>query len=135
MVAGSSMTYQTPHGSIVIRGHKVLVEVSENETVVSLIEGDVTVMGEDVGTSQNLKPGQQAILRKAAPDQPTTVTVHTISPEANSKTDEQVSLACIARRTVYFEAVDREGEVIMPVQIQPTALPTQFTVSPARLNP
>jgi len=92
-------------------------------------------MGADVGTSQNLKPGQQAILRKAAPDQPTTVTVRTISPEANSKTDDQVSLACIARRTVYFETADRDGAEIKPVQVQPTDLPTQFTVSPARLNP
>jgi hypothetical protein len=135
MVAGSSMTYQTPHGSISIRGHKVMVEVAENETVVTLLEGDVTVMGADVGSSQNLKPGQQAILRKAAPDQTTTVTVRSLSPEANSKTDDQVSLACIARRTVYFETADRDGEEIKPVQIQPTDLPTQFTVSPARLNP
>lgn len=135
MVAGSSMNYQTPHGNISIRGHKVMVEVAENETVVTLLEGDVTVIGADVGTSQNLKPGQQAILRKAAPDQPTTVTVHTISPEEKSKIDDQVSLACIARRTVYFETADREGEELKAVQTQPTKLPTQFTVSPARLTP
>jgi hypothetical protein len=135
MVAGSAMTYQTPHGNVSIRGHKIMIEVAENETVVSLLEGDVTVMGADVGTSQNLKPGQQAILRKAAPDQPTTVTVRTLSPETNSKVDEQVSIACIARRTVYFETVDRDGTEIKPVQIQSTLLPTQFTVSPARLNP
>lgn len=135
MVAGSSMNYQTPHGNISIRGHKIMVEVAENETVVSLLEGDVTVMGDDVGTSQNLKPGQQAILRKAAPGQPTTVTVRTISPETSTKADDQVSLACIARRTVYFEAADREGEEIKAVQVQSTDLPTQFTVSPARLNP
>jgi len=132
LVAGSSMSYQTPHGTITIRGHKVMLEVAENETVVSLLEGDVTVLGDDVGTSQNLKPGQQAIMRKAAPGQPTAITVQTITPETNTKIDEQVSLACIARRTVYFETADREGSEIRPVEVKATDLPTQFTVSPAR---
>ena len=134
LVAGSSMTYNTPHGSLNIRGRKVMVEVADNETVVSLIEGDITVMGADAGSSQALKPGQQAILRKAAPDQPTTITVRSLSPEANTKADDQVSLACIARRTVYFETTDREGAEIRPVQVQPANLPTQFTVSPTRIN-
>ncbi len=135
LVAGSSMSYQTPHGTVTIRGHKVMIEVAENETVVSLLEGDVTVLGDDVGTSQNLKPGQQAIMRKAAPGQPSTITVQTITPESNTKADEQASLACIARRTVYFETADRESSEIRPVEVKPSDLPTQFTVSPARLNP
>ena len=135
LVAGSSMTYQTPHGSINIRGHKIMIEVAENETVVSLLEGDITVMGDDVGTSQNLKPGQQAIMRKAAPDQPTVITVRSITPEANTKADDQASLACIARRTVYFETADREGSEIRPVEVKSTDLPTHFTVSPSRLTP
>lgn len=135
LVAGSSMTYNTPHGTLNIRGRKVMIEVADNETVVSLVEGDVTVMGADVGTSQTLKAGQQAILRKAAPDQPSTVTVRSISPEANTQADDQVSLACIARRTVYFETVDRDGTEIQAVQVKSTDLPTQFTVSPSRINP
>jgi len=135
LVAGSSMSYQTPQGTIEIRGHKVMIEVAENETVVSLLEGDVTVLGDDVGTSQNLKPGQQAIMRKAAPNQPTAITVRSINPDSNKKADDQVSLACISRRTVYFETADREGSEIRPVEVKPTDLPTQFTVSPARLNP
>jgi len=135
LVAGSSMSYQTPHGTIEIRSHKVMIEVAENETVVSLLEGDVTVLGNDVGTSQNLKPGQQAIMRKAAPDQPTVITVRSITPEANTKTDDQVALACMARRTVYFETADREGSEIRPVEVKPADLPTQFTVSPSRINP
>ncbi len=135
LVAGSSMSYQTPHGTVTIRGHKIMLEVAENETVVSLLEGDATVLGDDVGTSQNLKPGQQAIMRKVAPGQPSTITVQTITQESNTKADEQVSLACIARRTVYFETADREGSEIRPVEVKATDLPTQFTVSPARLNP
>jgi hypothetical protein len=133
LVAGSSMSYQTPHGTVTIRGHKIMIEVAENETVVSLLEGDVTVLGDDVGTSQNLKPGQQAIMRKVAPGQPSTITIQTITPETNTKTDEQVSLACIARRTVYFETANREGSEIRPVEVKATDLPTQFTISPARL--
>lgn len=130
LVAGSSMTYNTPHGSLNIRGRKVMIEVADNETVVSLIEGDITVMGNDAGTAQTLKPGQQAILRRAAPDQPTVITVRNLTPEANTKADDQVSLACMARRTVYFETAERDE--IQVVQVKPTDLPTQFTVSPSR---
>ncbi|MFT3781652.1 MAG: FecR domain-containing protein [Nibricoccus sp.] len=132
LVAGSSMTYNTPHGTVNIRGHKVMLAVAENETVVTLIEGDVTVLGADGGNSQMLKPGQQAVLRRAGPDQPTVITVSTLSAEANSKTDDQVSAACIARRTVYFEAV--EGAEIQPVQVQSANLPTQFTISRSRFD-
>lgn len=134
LVAGSSMTYQTPHGSINVRGHKILVDVSENETVISLLEGDVTVLSTDGSASQTLKPGQQAVLHQAAAGQAPSIETRAITPEASSKADEQVSIACIARRTVFFEAVDPNSSDIQAVQIQTANLPTDFTVSKARLT-
>jgi hypothetical protein len=129
LVAGSSMTYQTPHGSINVRGRKVMVEVGDDQTTVSLLEGDVTVTSADGTSTQTLKPGQQAILRQAGP----AINVQAIPSEANTKADDQVALACIARRTVFFESVD--GSEIQPVPVQPAELPTQFTISRDKLNP
>jgi hypothetical protein len=43
LVAGSNMTYSTPHGSVNIRGQKIVIDAAPNETVISMIEGDGTV--------------------------------------------------------------------------------------------
>ncbi|ATC62618.1 hypothetical protein CMV30_00765 [Nibricoccus aquaticus] len=138
LVAGSSMTYQTPHATVNIRGRKVMIEVSDTETRVSLIEGDVTVFVPDVGgTSQTLRPGQQAIIRKTATDQTATLAVQPIMDEQQAKLDENVSLACISRRTVFFEVAQRgEGEdaEIRPVEVVPANPDPGFTVSPARIG-
>lgn len=134
LVAGSSMTYQTPQATINVRGRRLLIETTENETRVSLLEGDVTVVGAELSSGESLKPGQQAIARKSA-DGSVVVTVQSI-PEADSaKLDELVSLACISRRTVYFESVEREGgNEIVPVRTTPARAPTEFTVSPSRIS-
>jgi hypothetical protein len=141
LIAGSTMVYTTPHCTVNIRGHKVMIEVDQDETRISLLEGDVTVIGEGSGNGQTLSGGQQAIVRKSVIDQPATVTIQPIDASSNAKADEQVSLACISRRTVYFEVADRPGTAfdeapeIRPVEVVPANLPTQFTVSPARINP
>ena len=137
LVAGSSMTYQTPHGTVNIRGRKVMIEVSDTETKVYLLEGDVTVVGDASGTGQNLKPGQQAVVRKNASDAEALVTVQPIADEQRAKIDENVSLACISRRTVFFDVVGRseDGEAeIQPVEVVAAAPNPGFTVSPARIN-
>jgi hypothetical protein len=146
LVAGSSMTYLTPHATVNIRGRKVMIEVTDTETRVSLIEGDVTVFAPDAGgASQTLRAGQQAIIRKTASDQTAAVTVQPIMDEQQAKLDENVSLACISRRTVFFEVAGRgEGAVgvgggdadaeIRPVEVTPAVHDTGFTVSPARIG-
>jgi hypothetical protein len=144
LVAGSSMTCVTPHATINIRGRKVMVEIVGEETRVSLLEGDVTVIGNPSTSGQTLRPGQQAIIRRASVDQEPFVSVQPIPEESLAKIDENVSLACLSRRTVYFEVVDRgdgttpfdgeEAGEIRPVEITPTAPPTPFTVSPARID-
>jgi hypothetical protein len=137
LVAGSSMTYQTPHAAVNIRGRKVMIEVSDTETRVLLIEGDVTVFVPDVGgTSQVLRPGQQAIVRKTPTDPIGVLAVQPIMDEQQAKLDENVSLACISRRTVFFEVSAREGEdaEIRPVEVVPATPDPGFTVSPARIG-
>lgn len=136
LVAGSSMTYQTPQATVHVRGRRLLIQATEDETRVSLLEGDVTVVGNELSAGESLKPGQQAIARKTA-DGKVVVTIQPIPENESSKLDELVSLACISRRTVYFESVERAGSPgereIVPVRATPANPPTQFTVSPSRL--
>lgn len=138
LVAGSSMTYQTPQATVTVRGRRLLIESNEQETRVSLLEGDVTVVGNQLSGGEVLRPGQQAIARKAA-DGNIVVSVQPIPESENAKLDDLVSLACLSRRTVFFESVERSengttGSEIVPVRTTPANQPTQFTVSPARIN-
>jgi hypothetical protein len=137
LVAGSSMSYQTPHANVNIRGRKIMLQVSDTETRVSLLEGDVTVLTNNAGNSETLRPGQQAVIRKTASDEKSSVTVQPIPDAELAKLDENVSLACISRRTVFFEVAPREegGEAeIRPVQVVPATPDPGFTVSPARID-
>lgn len=181
LVAGSNMNYQTPHGSVNVRGRKVVIEAGPDITKVSMLEGDSTVKGgtADLG-GQIIKAGEQAIIRRGAPGQPAQVQIQAIPASELPKLDDKVAMACMAKKTVYFEVRertvtgDRTGEgaestggtgdgggagseeggggaitafngnsggassvtirEIVPVEIVPTVLPTQFTVSPARIQ-
>ncbi len=138
LIAGSSMVYTTPHATLNIRGRKFLVEVMENETRVSLLEGDITVIGDARGGGESLKPGQQALIYRSSPDAPVKIMTRAIPAEDNARIDENASVACLSRRTVFFDVANRASEAgdseINPVEITPTAPPTQFTVSPTRIN-
>jgi hypothetical protein len=175
LVAGSTMNYNTPHGSVNILGRKVVIEANDNETNISMLEGDSTVRGgpADLG-GQPLHAGERAIIRAGPPGQPNIVRVIPIPPNEIPALDDKVSQACMAKKTVYFEVKERtigsdpaadaagssnsaasdapvtafDGPVanadpsaansnvvreIVPVEVVPTALPVQFTVSPATL--
>ena len=142
LVAGSSMVYNTPHASVNVRGRKVMIEVDDDETRVSLLEGDVTVLADAMSDGEMLRPGQMATVRKGASAN-VEVSITAIPEEALPKLDEHVSLACISRRTVYFEVVDRQAgnafdaedpSEIRPLELIPADLPTRFTISPARIT-
>lgn len=181
LVAGSNMNYQTPEGSVNVRGRKVVIEAAQGVTKVSMLEGDSTVKGgtADLG-GQIIKAGEQAIIRRGAPGQPAQVQIQAIPASELPKLDDKVAMACMAKKTVYFEVRertitnDRSGEgaestggtgtggsagseegggggitafngnsggassvtirEIVPIEIVPTVLPTQFTVSPARIQ-
>ena len=177
LVAGSSMTYQTPHGSVNIRGRKVVIEALSDLTKISMLEGESTVRGgaNDVG-GYTLKAGEQAIIRRSSGGRSSEVQIQKIPPAEATQLDDKVAMACMAKKTVYFEervrkpdnvegsaetstsdvtaATSDEGastgtvtafdggtnsassltvREIVPVEIVPTVLPTEYTVSPSRL--
>ena len=161
LVAGSNMTYQTPHGSVNIRGKRVVNEAAADVTKISMLEGESTVRaGETDMGGHALRAGQQAIIRAGRGGQPSAIEILTIPPPELPKLEERSTLACAAKKTVYFEARERPNDglpevagadapvtafnsdaagddivqqEIVPVTIVPTTLPTEYTVSPATL--
>jgi hypothetical protein len=160
LVAGSVMTYNTPHGSVNIRGRRVVIEAMAETTKISMLEGESTVRaGEGDMGGHALRPGQQAIIHAGRGGQPAFVEIQNIPPPELPKLEERSTLACAAKKTVYFEARERPNEglpdaatdapvtafnsdaagadtvqqEIVPVPIVPTTLPTEYTVSPATL--
>jgi len=111
LVSGSSMSYSTPQASVNIRGGKVSIETNADETIIDLLEGDITVRGgsKDIG-GQVLRPGERAVVRAAPAGLPPTVTISRIPPEAIKVSDERVSVACNAKKTVTFEAIEKKAE-------------------------
>ena len=109
LVAGSSMNYSTAQGSINIRGQKVVIEANDAETKVSMLDGDSTVRGgtQDLG-GHTLHAGEQAIIRRGAPGQPNSVRVQKIPPAESAALDDKVAMACMAKKTVYFEVRERQ---------------------------
>ena len=104
LVSGTSMIYSTPQASINIRGQKVAMQVTAEETIVYLLEGDVTVRSgsKDVGGTI-LHPGEQAVVRAGTADSPPTITVSPIDKDLLSSLDDRVAVACNAKKTVSFE--------------------------------
>lgn len=110
MVAGSSMVYATPHGSANIRGKKVVVEAMDFESKISAVEGEVTIGGDAAGGGgRTLKGGEQAVITQN-PGQPPTIIIQPIPDEERAAIEDKVTLACNARRTVYFDASQKKSE-------------------------
>lgn len=111
LVSGSSMNYSTPQASVNIRSGKVAIETNADQTIIDLLEGDITVRGgsKDIG-GQVLRPGERAVVRSAPAGLPPTVTISRIPPEALQVSDERVSVACNAKKTVTFEAIEKKAE-------------------------
>jgi len=111
LVSGSSMSYTTPQATVNIRGGKVSIETNANETIIDLLDGDITVRGgsKDIG-GQILRPGERAVVRATAAGLPPSVTISRISPEAMRVADERVTVACNAKKTVTFEVIERKAE-------------------------
>ena len=147
LVAGSSMTYATSVGSVSIRGGKVVIQATDQGTVVSLIQGDVTVRGGslDMG-GQNLKPGQQAILTPGGQGEPAKISIQPIPANEKSSLDNKVTMACMAKNTVYFDVIGRQeadseaakdqasADKIVAKPVTPDILPTDYTVSASRIG-
>jgi hypothetical protein len=142
LVAGSSMVYDTPHGSVNILSQnvqKVSVEVSDDHTTVTLFEGAVTLRGDNMAGGEALQAGQQAIIRSRGVNQPPEITIGPIPDDQRDRLENMVNGACQARKRVYFDVAERQNEVegatseLMPFVVNPID-PTEVgpVVSPAR---
>lgn len=152
LVSGSNMVYETRHGAVTIRGRKLVIETTGEFTKISMVEGDGTVRAgaRDMG-GHLVKAGEQAIIRPGAPGEANKIEIVRIPQSEMPQIDERVSLACMAKRTVYFETREQatgegvtafDGDAngpsqpateIVPVELVPTNLPVEFTVSPATI--
>jgi hypothetical protein len=164
LVAGSTMAYTTPQGTVNIRGRKIVIEAKENVTKISMLEGESTVKAGslDMG-GHTLHTGEQATIRPGTPGQPNVIEIGPIPRNEASALDDKVAMACMAKKTVYFEVRGRQtnsngngSEVeafngegastrsagdpittangeIVAIPVVPTNLPVQFTISPASL--
>lgn len=145
MVAGSTMVYETPHGSVNIRGQKIVIEAFPNETRISMLEGESTVKAGtmDMG-GHTVHAGEQAIIRSGLPGQPNIIQIVKIPPAQMPRLDQRVAMACMAKNTVYFEVRERGGNPfaggaddvplreIVPIEVVPSTIPVDLTMSPAR---
>lgn len=110
-VAGSNMTYATPLGSVNIQGRKIVIETNDDETKISMIEGDSTVRAGalDMG-GQVLRAGDQAIIRRGAVGQPNQIQIQRIPTPERTQLDDKVAMACLAKRSVYFEVREKKTD-------------------------
>ncbi len=144
LVAGSSMVYDTPHGSINVLSQnvqKMAVEIGDEETVVTLFEGALTLRGDNMAGGEALQPGQQAVIRNRGVGQPPEIRIAEIPADRRDSLEDMVNGACQARRQVYFDTAnpifgtdmqEQDTEIVV-IPVNPTS-PTESgpVVSPAR---
>jgi FecR protein len=146
LVSGTTMNYATELATVNIRGRKIAINATPAETIVYLIDGDVTVRtGRGDSGGQVLKTGERAVIRPGAAGGPPTITIDQIDRQFLNELDEKVTVACNARRTVSFETIEKSaefgaagpdgapGEEIVPVPVIPQTPPVNITVSPDRI--
>ena len=125
LVAGSSMNYSTALGSVNIRGKKIVIEAANDVTRISMLEGESTVRGgaNDQG-GLTLKVGEQALIRRGVGGMPNTVRIQAIPQDELPKLDDKVAMACMAKKTVYFEVRERTVDVTSRAAIEVAAAET-----------
>jgi hypothetical protein len=149
LVAGSTMNYSTRHADISFKGGKIVMETNDNQTVVSVLEGDATVGGGQNPGGQSIKPGQRAIITRRSASEPPSIQVQPIPAEDMKAVGEKASMACMARKTVYFDTAARKNrnetsadifsepetteDVLVPVEVLPGTIPGPNTVSPFQI--
>lgn len=142
LVAGSSMVYDTPHGSLNILSQntqKVAIQVGDDSTIVTLFEGALTLRGDNMAGGESLQPGQQAVITSRGLNQPPSITIGPLPEKDRAKLEDMVNGACQARRKVYFDTVERANNVdgatsvLQPIVVSPVN-PNNVgpIVSPAR---
>ena len=104
LVAGSSMNYSTPLGSVNIRGGKVVVSAQDNKTTISMIEGEGTVFSGNLDLGgHTLHDGEQAVITPGEGGQPPHLQIQDIPSNQTATLNSKVTMACSSKKTVYFE--------------------------------
>ena len=135
LAPGSTMVYTTPLAIVNIRRGRLSIETSPTQTIVDLLEGDITVRADGNQEGQILHPGDRAIVQAGAPGQPSTVTIVPTPKEFAQPLDERTNVACNAKKTVFFDVNDAaDQQQITANPTVPAQLPTNLTVSPDRLS-
>ncbi len=147
LMSGSTMTYTTPLALVNIRNGKMSIEARADETIIDLLEGDITVHSgsRDIG-GQILRPGERAVIRPGLVGQPPSITISEIPKEELEAVEERVSIASNARKTVTFETIEKQAALgldgqdngnpdqeIVPKPTVPNQLPANINVSADRL--
>jgi hypothetical protein len=110
LVAGSSMTYRTPIASVNIHGGKVVIQNENGVTKISMLEGDSTVNAGNVDMGgHTLHGGEQAIVTAGVGGGPPQVKIQDIPPADKDQLGGKVTMACTAKKTVYFEVRTRSA--------------------------
>jgi hypothetical protein len=110
LAPGSNMTFQTPSGSINVRGGDVVIQTDNGVTTVSVISGDCTVIAGGVDTGGNsIHGGQQLVITPGTPGSPLQVAVQNIPPGEQALFLSSVTTADSAKKTVYFQATTSAG--------------------------
>ncbi len=134
LAAGTTMVYSTSLAEVRIRHGRLSIDTSTDETIVDLLEGDVTVsIGALPKQAQVLQPGDRAIIHAAKDGQPVSMTISQTPKESLQALDERTTIACNAKKTVFFDANDAADQEITPNPTVPAQLPKNITVSPDRL--
>ena len=139
LATGTSMIYVSPQGEVRIRGQEVVIEVTDHETRVIVVLGDVTVLSRNAPTGSVvlvLQSGQMAVLvNSPATDLAGNLQVSPADPGVVSALAPLIEAAERARRIVRFETVsgDSAPEIQARVVV-PADLPVNLTVSPSTLR-
>lgn len=133
IVAGSKMVYVSSHGKVKLNDNKVAIHVTAEDMTIIPVEGDVSVEI-DTNNFKSVKVGDKAILSNGV------ITIKKASDEEIKYAEERISVACRARKTVYFDSISKHDESpseiseIVVIPIVPKDIPNGFIVSPAELN-
>jgi len=106
---GSSQIIYSAQGQINVRDGQVAVNVSSNQTDVSIISGNATAQSLTLGGGSLLQTGFQAVLSNSAPGTSNPILVLPIPTAQLASINELVSEATMARKTVMFAPVPSTG--------------------------
>lgn len=135
LATGTTMIYLTPHAEVKVRGQEVVIEVTDRDSRIYVVNGDVTVTplgGSTRGIGQVLHTGQEAVVTDSSTGP---VQVLAMDQGLLDSLAPIIAVGERVRQIVVFETVPgTDGPEIQANPVVPTNLPVQLTVSPATLR-